>query len=422
MRAIWLVIRHDISVILRQRSFWILTLLMPALLLVLNAYYIVGENEPASSGQEGGEQANSPLEQLPALGLVDEAALVTSMPPGIPERLFVHFADREEALAALGRDEVEQVVYIPPDYVTQGTITVYDRNFRILVDGDSTGVAFSGGSDWMLRAILDYNLTGDAQFTALLRQPLPASYHVLHPAEAPAEGEQALAQVVASIVPYVYYFLLLLGSSYLMRSVVAEKENRTAEVLLLSVDPVRLMVGKILAMTGVMLVQLGFWLSGSWWLLERTAQRLRAMSFTFPSGFFFWATLFLVLGYVLFAAVMAAGGALAPNAREGGQMTWLLVIPLMPTLMFGQLFVDQPQHPLTIGLSLFPFSSPSAMVTRLALGEVPLWQLLVSVTLLALTAALFIALAARFFRADNLLSQTPFSWRRLATGWRSARQ
>jgi ABC-2 type transport system permease protein len=72
-------------------------------------------------------------------------------------------------------------------------------------------------------------------------------------------------------------------------------------------------------------------------------------------------------------------------------------------------------------LSLFPLSAPGAMVTRLAVAEVPLWQILASLAGLALTTYLTISLAARFFRAGNLLSHDSFNWRRLATGWRGVR-
>ena len=86
--------------------------------------------------------------------------------------------------------------------------------------------------------------------------------------------------------------------------------------------------------------------------------------------------------------------------------------------MFGDLFVEEPNNPLTLVLSLFPFSAPSAMVTRLAVGQVPLWQIIVSLLGLAGTTYLMVVLAARFFRAGNLLSHAPFNWRRLVTGWR----
>jgi ABC-2 type transport system permease protein len=86
--------------------------------------------------------------------------------------------------------------------------------------------------------------------------------------------------------------------------------------------------------------------------------------------------------------------------------------------MFGQTFLEDPNGALSVALSLFPFSAPSAMVTRLAVAQVPLWQILASLAGLALTAYLFVTLAARFFRPGNLLSYDSFNLRRLATGWR----
>ena len=228
------------------------------------------------------------------------------------------------------------------------------------------------------------------------------------------ESVRALAQIVASVMPYMFYFILLVGSGYLLRSVAAEKENRTVEVLLLSLHPRQLMMGKILGLSAVTFVQLGVWFGGGMLMLNRGAALLDVSGFTFPSGFIVWAILFLALGFLLFASVMAAAGAIAPTAREGNQVIWLLIIPLLPTLMFG----DEPNSPLMLVLSLFPFSSPSAMVTRLALGEVPLWQIVVSLAGLALTTYLMVILAGRFFRAGNLLSDASFSLRRLATGWR----
>jgi ABC-2 type transport system permease protein len=92
----------------------------------------------------------------------------------------------------------------------------------------------------------------------------------------------------------------------------------------------------------------------------------------------------------------------------------------MPTLMFGRMFADQPDSPFILFLSLFPLSSPAAMVTRLAVAPVPLWQVLLSLALLAATAYFFVVLSARFFRAGNLLSDAGFSWKRLAGAWRDA--
>lgn len=423
MRNIWLVVKHDMGATFRQRSFWFLTLLMPVLLMALNAYYIIQDSSPSGSGSDADkvERESANLDSLPTIGLVDEAGLIAEMPPGFPDDLFVSFPDGAAARAALEKGEIEQYVLIPADYIATGQISVYDQNFQIFQSGENMGVAYGSDSTWVLQYLIDYNLIGDEQLLRALRDPIPTSLtesHAIHPLPETDRGDQALAQVVSSVLPYLYYFLLVMGSSYLMRSVVAEKENRTAEILLLSLHPREIMVGKILAMSAVTLVQVAIWVGGGILLLNRGADLLNVASFSFPPGFLVWASLFLVFGYLLFASVMAAAGAIAPNAREGAQVTWLLIIPLMPTLMFGSVFLEEPNGTLSIVLSLFPLSAPSAMVTRLAVADVPLWQVIASLAGLALTTYLTISLAGRFFRADTLLSHDSFNWRRLATGWR----
>jgi len=421
MRSIWLVIRHEVVTTLRRPSFWIMTFLMPALLLALQIYSAIQDSDLDLGSADADKTEETSAADMPVIGLVDEAGLIAEMPAEFPPDLFLPYPDEATARAALEADEIEQYVHIPADYVASGEVTVYDKDFQILASGENMGAAFHSANEWMLAYLINLNLTGDARLVSALRDPVPAAYaerHVINPPLETDQSVRALAEIIARVMPYIFYFILLVGSGYLLRSVVAEKENRTVEVLLLSLHPRQLMVGKILGLSVVTLVQLGVWLGGGMLILNRGAALLKVSGFTFPPGFIVWAILFLVLGFLLFASVMAAAGAIAPTAREGGQVTWLLVIPLMPTLMFSQLFVEEPNHPLTLVLSLFPFSAPSAMVTRLALGEVPLWQVIVSLAGLALTTYLMVVLAGRFFRASNLLSDASFSLRRLATGWR----
>jgi ABC-2 type transport system permease protein len=425
MRNIWLVIKHDVSVTVRQRSFWIFTLLVPALLLAINAYSIIQRGGPNSTdqGADSQEATSATLADLSGIGLVDEAGLIAEMPSGVPPDLFVRFPDEAAARAALEAGEIPQYVYLPADYVATGEITVYDQGFQLFSTGENMGVAFASNQAWILPYVINYNLVGDQQLLDALQNPVPSALTEFHALQPPAQDNtqtQAMAELVASVMPYIYYFLLVMGSSYLMRSVVAEKENRTAEVLLLSLNPRELMIGKMLAMSLVMWLQVVVWVGGGILILDRGAEVMNMARFTFPPGFLAWALGFLVCGYLLFASVMAAAGAIAPTAREGAQVTWLLILPLMPTLMFGPAFLEDPNGTLSVVLSLFPFSAPSAMVTRLAVAQVPLWQILVSLAGLAATAYLFVVLAARFFRSGNLLSDESFNWRRMATGWRRA--
>ncbi len=422
MRTIWLVVKHDLGVTLRQPSFWILMLLLPTLLMGINAYAGIADSRGRSAANgtvSDIEEPSSP--DLPAIGLVDEAGLIHIWPADFPPDLFIRFDDAASARAALEAKDIEQYALIPADYVATGNISIYSMNFMLRESGEGMGVAFDSNKEWVLQYLIDVNLAGNEPFLAALGNPVPTSiidWHALNPLPETDENDRALAEIVSRIMPYIFYFLLLIGSSYLMRSVVTEKENRTVEILLLSLPPRQLLVGKMLAISVIVVVQMVVWMGSGMFILSRGATVLNVPSFTFDPGFIFWALLYLLLGYLLYASIMAAVGAMANSAREGGQMTWLLIIPLMPTMMFGDLFASEPNHWLTLTMSLFPLSAPSAMVTRLAVGSVPLWQNLVSLIGLVLTTYLFVVLAARFFRAGNLLSGASFNLKRLLTDWR----
>jgi ABC-2 type transport system permease protein len=412
MRKLLLVAKHDIKMTLRQRSFWILTLIMPVILMATNAAGFVQGNQAAAQAEAG---LPGLAEEPATFGLVDQAGLVDEVPAEL-EGLLVRYDDAAAAKAGLAAGEVGEYAVLPPDFLATGQIDVYAEEAQLL-----------GGAGQTARTVVPYlvalNLTGDAAVAVALSNPTPnvlAQRHDLAPASAGGGSNRAMAEIVAQILPLMYYFLLLMGSNYLMRSVVAEKENRTVEMLLLSVEPRQMMVGKILAASAVTVIQVAVWVGGGMFILNRGAQILNLASFTFPPGFVFWALLFLTLGFLLYASVMAAAGAMANTAREAGQMTVLLIVPLLPTLLFSQAFLDDPDGLLAVAVSLFPFSAPSAMVTRMAVADVPTWQILLSLAGLAFTTYLFVALAARFFRPGNLLSSQAFNWRRLLTDWRSA--
>ncbi|MCP4932909.1 MAG: ABC transporter permease [bacterium] len=422
MRTIWLVIKHDLGAILSQPIFWALSLILPALLIGMNAYAIVLNNRPASATQTVNDESaeTDSRQNVLQIGLVDDADIIHKWPTDIPADMFIPFDDVTSARAALEAEEIEQYVHIPADYVTGGEMMIYDMNFMIRKNGEEMGVAFDSQNEWMLQYLIDANLVEDESLLTVLGNPVPSAtvkWHALNPPPEINRDNRALAEMVSRVIPYIFYFILLIGSSYLMRSVVAEKENRTVEVLLLSVPPRQLMVGKIAAISVVVLIQMGIWMVGGLFIIDRGAEMMNMAAFTFPPGFVVWVVLYLMLGYLLYASIMAAVGALANSASEAGQMMFLLILPLLPT-MFGEMFASEPNHWFTLALSLFPLSAPSAMVTRLALGMVPLWQNLLGLAGLAGTTYLFISLAARFFRSDNLLSGAVFKPKHLLTGWR----
>jgi ABC-2 type transport system permease protein len=423
MLNFWLVTKHEVRTMLKKPSFWLLTFLMPGILLAFNAYYMVQDYQRSATGSE--EEARTEVatrEHKLTIGIVDKSGAIVEIPKDIPPNLEFTHMDEPSARAAIENGELEQYILIPEDFLDSGEITIYDQDFQIFEGGENMGVAFGSENEWTLEYLINFNLAGNDGLARALRNPSPGTLTERHRINPLPEGEtnnQALAELVASVVPYIFYFILIISGGYLFRSVLAEKENRTAEVLLLSLQPRELMAGKLLGLSVVALLQMLVWVGGGMLLLNRGADAMNIAAYNFPPGFLLYAIAFLAVGYLLYGSIMAAAGAIAPSAKESTQITLVLIIPFIPTLMFGRTFLKDPHGTIAMVLSLFPLSAPSAMVTRLAVAEVPGWQIFLSLFGLVVSTYFFIVLAGRIFQSENLLSYVPFSWRRFAAGWRN---
>jgi ABC-2 type transport system permease protein len=197
-----------------------------------------------------------------------------------------------------------------------------------------------------------------------------------------------------------------------------EKETRTAEMLLLSLRPRELMLGKVVGLGLVAALQLSIWAAGGVFALTRSSGAAAA-GYDLSASFLVWVALYFVFGYLTYASALAAVGVLAPTAREGAQFTFIVLLPLMIPVWLNTAFIQEPNGTLATVLSLIPFTSPVAMVTRLVSGSVPLWQPVVGLAGLVVTAFLFVLLAARLFRADTLLSTASLNLQRVVDGLRA---
>ena len=210
-----------------------------------------------------------------------------------------------------------------------------------------------------------------------------------------------------------FYIVILGASSLLLSSVAKEKENRVIEILMVSVNPHQLLTGKVIGLGIAGLIQTVIWVGTGFIIL-----RLSGRTFSIPTGydlpvsFLIWGLVFFLLGYLVYASLMAGLGALVPNLREASQATFVVILPLIIPMFVISILINEPHGVLATTLSFFPLTAPVTMMTRLAAGGVPLWQPFVAAGLLALTALFVIRAVARFFHAQTLLSGQDFSLKR----------
>jgi ABC-2 type transport system permease protein len=215
--------------------------------------------------------------------------------------------------------------------------------------------------------------------------------------------------VVPGVLVALMFMIIMLSSTPGMQGVVEEKMQRIAEVLLGSLPPFQLMLGKLIGLMGVSLTIAAVYLGGGFW----AAMHYDVLEFL-SAPVIIWYLIFQVLAVFMYGSIFLAIGSAATDIKE----TQTLVMPVMliaciPMFILSTALED-PNHPLVMAVSFFPPSTPMIMMARIAISPgPPLWQSLVSVALvLAVTLACVYA-AGRIFRVGILMQGKSAKMRQL---------
>jgi ABC-2 type transport system permease protein len=402
MRKIRLITLHEIKTMITRPSFLFAAFGIPLIsALVMLVVTAINRQSPDTMEMVFGP-ASQPVQEVE--GYVDSGHLLQIIPP-LPENYSLRaFPDETSARAALAAGEINAYSIIAADYVDSGNITYVRPDFTPLNAFTQSGI---------IRQALQANLlNGDLELSARVTRPLSVNM-VSQAPEQERQPEHPLTFLIPYIVTMAYYVIILMSASFLLQSVTKEKENRVLEIMLLTVTPRQMLVGKIIGLGIVGLLQTLVWIGFGFGVLRISGNAYNLpTSFQLPVSFLVWGVIFFVFGYIIYASLMASIGALVPNMREASQATFVVIFPLIIPMLFISALIEQPQGAVATVFSLFPLTAPVAMMTRLAAAPVPLWQLLLAIALMAVTAGLLIRSAAGLFHAQTLFAGQPFKLKR----------
>ncbi len=217
------------------------------------------------------------------------------------------------------------------------------------------------------------------------------------------EDESEQGRFASLIVPgammVLMYMIVLMGATPLMQGVVEEKMNRVAEVLLGSVRPFQLMLGKLVGMTGVALTMTAVYLGGMYW----AARHYEFAEYVRPE-LVAWFLFFQALASLMYGSLFIAVGAACTDLKETQTLMWpVLLLAMIPMFVLGSV-LEEPNGPVATGLSFFPFATPSLMVARLGVPPgAPWWQPVAGAAGVMLTTLVCVYAAGRIFRVGLLL-------------------
>jgi ABC-2 type transport system permease protein len=398
MKNMLSVLKTEFINTITRRSFLLTLILVPLVpALILGVVSLIGGDD---NGGGGNIFQPEPPSQTPD-GYIDQAGIIEEIPEWVGEDRLVEFTSESEARKAASQGEIDGYYLIPADYLETGDIRYMSPDFSPLTALDSS---------WTITTSIEYNLVGaDPMRLQAFQNPVQITRIDL----APEEEQRDESSILAFYLPYgitmLFYVLIITTASLMLNSVAKEKENRVMEILLSSITPRQLLTGKILGLGLVGLLQTSLWLGTAVLLLQLGGDTLNIPpSLIPPPQILIWGIIFFILGYLIYATIMAGVGALIPNIKEASQATFYVILPLLIPLVMVSVLIEEPNAPIAVILSLIPFTAPNTIMTRMATTSVPLWQSLLSISLMILTIVFLIRGVAGMFRAQLLLTGKKF--------------
>jgi ABC-2 type transport system permease protein len=304
---------------------------------------------------------------------------------------FTQYSDIESAKQDLGSGTLSGYLIIPEDYIKTGIVESY-------VMGKGTNIPHEELSELMVNNLLRDKVDEDT----LQRVKDPITFKRFSVETTGEISEKGLSELLEDFaLPYITGILLLISiftsSGYLLQSVAEEKESRIIEILLSSVTPIEMLTGKIVGLGSVGLVQIAIWLSvGFAGLIYVLALSINPFLLVLSLAYF-------VLGFLLFASMMAAVGAISGSMRESQQLIPIFTFPAIAPILFMQVLITEPEGTLSMFFSMFPLTSPVAMLIRMGVSDVPVYQIAVSLFILMVSVYFVIIASARLFRVGLLM-------------------
>ncbi len=433
MNKIWLITKREYFSRVKNKSFILTTLLMPLGILIFGAV-------AAWIFSQSSDKAKT-------IAVVDPAGILTD---NMPKLNNINFILSDKDLQALGEDvkneSLDGVLEIPSEIDLKSknlNINYYSDDLLAIDESMSiTSSIRSSVRNYKIKALgFDKEIIDNLRVDVDLA---PSSIKKLT-GDKIEEGEREINEytgtigaILGGVIGYLMFFIILLYGSLVMRSVMEEKVNRISEVMISSVKPFELMMGKILGVGLAGLTQLGIWLVFVPVILmivmpfigvsspdvtdmvnipeaemkaamesapnnEDLAQILKGLSEVNWLKLIPLTLIYFFGGYFAYAALFAAvGSAVGEDINEGQSLTFPIMIPLIISMYISMSAVTAPDSSMAVWASMIPLLSSVVMPVRLPLDPA-WWQILISIALLIVFIFATVWLAGRIYRVGILM-------------------
>lgn len=402
MKEMLKVFRFEFSQKLKEKSFYITTIIIALVVFLLAASPAIigifsGDDTENAKVEESGKEGSESI-PLSRLGIVINGQISDTLIPEL-EKVYevVEYKSENELKKAVESDEIEEGAVIQNDLES----ILYSKQTNAFGIGDSK-------FDDLMKNNYKYNIM--LKEYNISRKDFEKIDNVYPNISHESLGRNNIASYIVSYASIMFmYFMIILQGQMIATSVAREKDNRTMELLITTVKPKSLIWGKVLAGVVISLITflaivvagvLGFSIT----LMKdpQLLEMLKTIDFTLGIQDFVIFVDFLLLGVTLYYLIYAALGSLVSKLDELNQALTPITVIIVIAFMLPMMNLSMPDSILMKILSFVPFTSPLAMFVRYQMTNVTTIELLISTGILLVTLILVSILASKIYRAGTL--------------------
>ena len=400
MDKIWLVIKREYSVRVRKKSFIIMTLLTPLLMGLL----IIGPSYLSSISQ------NMEMGDIKHIAFFETNNLFSSE---IKNSKTLNFSK-------IPKEEIKNIKENMSEgpYFAFLDLSNYDSMINIF-SSQQINFEIINEIESKIYSIIEKQHYQDNDIDIeKIKNTMPKIK--LNPIQLNDEGVEedansAARSVVGILFGFSIYLFIFMYGSMVMRGVIEEKTNRIVEIIISSIKPFQLLLGKIIGIALVGLTQFILWVSLTilisqiaYFTFLNSENELLNTIFQSMQGIemfelIFYFMFYFLGGYLLYGSFFACIGSAVDNESDTHQMVLPITIPLILSIVMIEAIIRNPDGSLALWMSIFPLSSPIAMMIRLPFEGVEYWELLLSMSLLILSFLIATWLSSRIYRIGILM-------------------
>jgi ABC-2 type transport system permease protein len=422
MNKILLVISREYISRVRKKSFLLTTILVPLVIVGFYAAII-------AISIKGGTDVTS-------VAIIDHAGLFTDSSAANTKSLKVTFIKNEspESFATKYKKQGYQAfLFVPPfDVARDQKFVVHSQSSLSL--GNTQAL-----EDLMNNAIENKRMLSQGINPAVFKS-ISADAEIentIDSKEGSKKGNAGIAYAVSFACGILIYMMMIIYGTQVMRGVMEEKTNRIAEVIVSSVKPFQLMLGKILGIGAVGLTQFAIWIvimfalqslipvifpqmmeqvaneAGTGATASNMAKLTQGLSSLPIFKIIFLFLFYFLAGYLTYASLFAAvGSVVSEDQQEAQQLVFPILMPIILGFVIMTNSINNPHSNMAIFGSLFPLTSPIVMMGRITY-DIPTWQIVVSMLLLVGCFLLFTWVTGKIYRTGILMYGKKPSWKEM---------